>query len=645
MISSCCIFFLFAISSVVQANRFADSLLNILQTKKLPLDKQMGLYYQITESYASNDMKNTYRYGHKGLALAEEANDKLMIAIFYRYICSTYAYKASYDTTYMYMQVQQKIGEELQNEYLLQHVYFGYGNFYARQGIFDKAIESYQKAIDFYHAEDKDDQDKAYLNYYIPIRTYTLTLGNIGECYRRMDNPERAMYYLKQAQDIITKEYMNDHSCISQVYRELGYVHFAQGDMDKALEYQLKVLNLSINQVHESDCKEALIKIYIIKKQYDKALEYAHDCLRLAKSLGDPYIDIIAWNSFANIYRAQGKYKECKLAAMNAWNIDSTSVDTAPISASNLAYANLFLGNRDEAIYFFKKNEELNEKKNSREFQITLANMEVKYETKNKEMRIFVLEREKQLYVWLCIGGVVTFCMFLGILFFRHRLNVEKRRLAEQQIIQLKQEKQLAITQALLDGETAERSRLARDLHDGLGGMLSVVRLYLKEVLNELALIEQDNRFDKAMKMLDESISELRRVAHHMAPESLVRYGLRVSLEDFCRAIPIAHFQYIGGDFRIDNYLEIVIYRCSYELINNALKYAKASNINVQLLIDDNIVALTVRDDGVGFDLNAKSLGTGLKNLEARILVYNGKMNLYSSPDGGTEVTIEIEMP
>ena len=624
-------------------NEYADSLLNVLNTQKLTLAEEIEIYYSITESYAAVDMKNTYVYAMKGLGVARKANNKIMISVFYGYIASTYVYRTSYDTAYMYMQKQLEIIEGLQNKYMLHGWYFGIGNIYARQGLFDKAVENYLKSMAIYQEKISKEVDqnfklKAQMPYTLcnPVRTYILSLGNTGECYRRLNNPERAMHYLNQAREIIETDGVNRRiNCQSQVYRELGYVYFSQGDIDKALEFQMKVLNLpgGLNQVAESDCKEALIKIHIIKEEYDKALEYAHDCLRLAESLGDPFIDVLAWNSFADIYKAQGRYKECESAAMNAWNIDSTSIDTAPISAYNIAYANLFLGNKEKAVLFFKKNEELNLQKNNKDYQEALANMEIKYETESKEIKINILEKEKQLYVWLSVACILALVMFIGVLSYWHRLNVERRKLAEEQVKQLEQKQKLIAAQALLDGETTERSRLARDLHDGLGGMLSAIKLSLKDV----------ERSSQTMKILDESIKELRLIAHHMMPESLMRYGLKVSLEDFCRVIPTAQFQYLGGDCRLDSRLEVMIYRCAYELLNNAIKYGQASNIHVQLLVDDGVVALTVQDNGVGFDPDKIASGTGLKNIQARVSIYNGKINIRTAPGKGTEVSIEIE--
>jgi signal transduction histidine kinase len=148
--------------------------------------------------------------------------------------------------------------------------------------------------------------------------------------------------------------------------------------------------------------------------------------------------------------------------------------------------------------------------------------------------------------------------------------------------------------------------------------------------------------FGKALDMLDQSIGELRRVAHHIMPESLMRCGLKVSLEDFVHAIPNTHFQYFGDDFRLDNHVEILIYRCAYELINNAVKYAHATTINVQIIMDSGIVSLTVQDDGIGFDPQTVSAGMGLENIRTRLALYNGQMTIHTAPNEGTEVCIEV---
>src|SRR5690606_5750851 len=140
---------------------------------------------------------------------------------------------------------------------------------------------------------------------------------------------------------------------------------------------------------------------------------------------------------------------------------------------------------------------------------------------------------------------------------------------------------------------------------------------------------------------LDDSIQELRRVAHHMMPESLLRYGLKASLSDFCSAIPIADFHYFGDETRLSEKLEIMIYRCIHELVNNALKHAQAKHINVQLVQEQDRISFTVQDDGIGFDQEQVE-GMGLKNVRQRVAAFQGKMNIYSSSQG-TEIHVELE--
>ena len=228
--------------------------------------------------------------------------------------------------------------------------------------------------------------------------------------------------------------------------------------------------------------------------------------------------------------------------------------------------------------------------------------------------------------------------------YFRHKNIKAKKQLAEQKIIRLEQEKQLSAAQAVLDGETAERTRLARDLHDGLGGMLSAVKLNLFD-MKQGAIIEAEDvsRFNKVMEMLDNSMQELRRITHNMMPEALSRYGLKVALNEFCNSFREVHFHFFGDDRRLDNKLEVTIYRVVYELVNNALRHAGARNINVQLINEIDLVALNVQDDGKGFDPDKETDGTGLDNIRTRIASLNGTINIYSQPGEGTEIDVEFK--
>lgn len=615
-----------------EKNRYADSLLHIIKTKRLTDLERAKLYADITEWYCAHDMPNTFKYGTMGLEAALRCDDKALIFRFYNYIGSTYTYRCSYDTAKVYLDLQIAAAEASGNKKLVQKAWQAAGNFYARQGQFILAVESFLNILKHFDGDES-------------CRDYIIAHGNIGECYRRMGNPKRALHYLERERALA--EQYGEPTGIGQSYRELGYVYLALGDADKALECMLKVKPKKERgtPVNYADLCEALVKAYLMKEKYQEALACAAECKYAAEWLGDPYIHTLTWNIYADIYRAQGRYSECRTAALKAWNIDSVSINTAPVSVFNIAFASAMLGKRSEASRFFGVYNRMMNERTDKNYHEALSQMEVVYETEKKQQQIASLEKEKHFFIITGVSGALILLLAFGLLFYRHRLNREKRELAERKVKQLEQEKQLVATLALLDGENAERTRLARDLHDGLGSMLSVIRLHLHGIKNVTALTAADiERLSKVREMLDKLMEELRHVAHNLMPDSLSRYGIKTSLEDFCRSVPMASFQFFGEDLRLGSRLEVLIYRCAYELVNNAMKYAEASRINVQLTVDERLVSLSVQDDGKGFDPDTATYGAGFTNIRNRISAYDGKISIYSSPGAGTEVTIEIEL-
>jgi signal transduction histidine kinase len=295
----------------------------------------------------------------------------------------------------------------------------------------------------------------------------------------------------------------------------------------------------------------------------------------------------------------------------------------------------------------------------SAETQNKLNFMAVKYETEKKETQIATLETEKRLLAsekrmvtWLGIAGGTVLLLALSAALFLWRWTVQKRRLAEKQkqlaehqIIRLEQEKQLVATQSLLDGETQERARLARDLHDGLGSKLTGVKLHLQELRRGAQWDEAaEEQYHRAMDMLDDSVFDMRRVSHNLMPAALTQFGLKQAVEDFCRSVsPIIVFNHFGDETRLDTKLELLIYRCISELVNNALKYSGASEIMVQIIRDADSIEFTVQDNGCGFDPDAATKGTGLKNIRTRVASFGGNIQIRSKAGEGTEINIEIQ--
>jgi signal transduction histidine kinase len=208
----------------------------------------------------------------------------------------------------------------------------------------------------------------------------------------------------------------------------------------------------------------------------------------------------------------------------------------------------------------------------------------------------------------------------------------------------------LVATQSVLTGEETERRRLARDLHDGLGGMLSGIKLKLTNMKGNFILDEKGKSdFENALEMLDKSVHELRQVAHNMMPEALIEFGLKDALGDFCSSIDNLRnirlkFKFYGENIRAGQNIEIALYRIAQELVNNALKHSGASEILVDLVQEPERISLTVMDNGKGFDTNRinEFKGLGLSSLKSRVDALKGTMDILSEPGNGTEVRVEI---
>ena len=251
-------------------------------------------------------------------------------------------------------------------------------------------------------------------------------------------------------------------------------------------------------------------------------------------------------------------------------------------------------------------------------YQSALSQMEVIYETEKKQAAIAQLTKEKQYYLY---GGVLVaiLLVLLVLLFFLYWRSIQLR-------------KRQALLQAKLEGETTERVRIARDLHDRLGGLLTALRLKIAE----------DNGKKDAVLLTDDAIREMRNVAHHLLPEALHRDGLRTALRDYCQTMRKVSFSFIGDEQFLNKQYEEHLYCIVYELVNNAVKSAHAEHIKVQLMADENLTTVNVSDDGKGLT-QGDPKGAGLKNTKERVELMGGMMDIYTPNSGGTEINITID--
>lgn len=587
----------------------------------------------LTWEYINSDMIKAVQYSQQGLTLAEREQEDLMRATFYRNIGVAYYMGSVFDSSRFYLDRALPVAMQAEGERLTAAIYVAYGNLYNAQSWYRGAADYYLEGL-------------AMMEKLENYPAMGLIYGNLGGLYQRMRNFGQALKYLNKAHDLALQ--MEDEGTLAAVNVSLADITMTTGEpmeVSKAHAEEAIRLNEKIgNAANATVAYLTLAKVYYYHDDVERALPVAQRGLTMAEETGFPSIIAHAQIVLSNIQLQMGQYAAAIASAQQSLQNDTTDSNIVVNSYANLALAYAYTGQPElTTSYFDQYRERVNHYANM-DYQASMSEMEVLFETERKEFQIERLEREQSYYLRLGITIGILTLVVVAFLVIGYRLAVSRRHLAEEEARRLERENQLIAVQATLDGEAAERSRLARDLHDGLGSMLSVVKFNLSP-MDKGAVIESLDveRFQRALGLLDDSIQELRRVAHHMMPESLLRHGLKASLADFCQSVPNVNFHYFGDEKRLPEKVEVLVYRCIHELVNNAWKHAEADQINVQLVQEAERVSFTVQDDGVGFDPEQVKEGMGLKNVRQRVASLNGELSVYSS-DKGTEVHVELDL-
>ncbi|MDF2193709.1 sensor histidine kinase [Paraflavitalea sp. CAU 1676] len=563
-----------------------------------------------------------------------------------------------------------------------------YGNVCMLQGNFDSSLYYQEKALAM--AELMKDS-----------LSIGISLFNIGINYRERSGFEKSIEYCLKGLTIIDK--LGNPLIEAQVNDALQVLYYRRAQYQKAIGYGEKavalarkleqkellakfLINLSLsyqitNQWRQgvvaleealrigkavgdvrviSVVQQNLAAVALQARNWPLAMQYAQESLVLYRRLGATDGETTALRSLATFSLQQGKLAQAKTYAHQALALSQTwqyKLEEATIYRllSSIAYAEKEF---EQGLQFddsmSTKLEVMIREVSSQQS----SELEKKYETEKKEIRIKQLEadqalqklriRQKNIINYILIGSAVSL-LFIALLVWRNYR--QKQALQQKRINELQTEKQLAATEAVLQGEEQERTRLAKDLHDGLGGMLSGIKSSFSTLKGNL-LMDQENlrSFERGIDLLDSSISEMRRVAHNLMPEALVKFGLDTALRDFCSDIRQSvsiKLQYQSSGMEnavISSNTAIVIYRIVQELINNTLKHAGANTALVQLIKNESGITITVEDDGKGLDKARlqQPRGIGWSNIQSRIEYINGTMDIQSAPGKGTSILIEL---
>ena len=269
-----------------------------------------------------------------------------------------------------------------------------------------------------------------------------------------------------------------------------------------------------------------------------------------------------------------------------------------------------------------------------------------------------MLNQENQ-YTLIIIGTCLLLMMGVVLIVFvayYQQKQLKKDLQQQQQIQELKDEMQRQLLESALEVQEVERVRIAKDLHDEVGAMLSATKMSFNQFLRKI-----DNTPDNALmgkqtrELLDESIGHVRRISKELVPSTLEEFGLMSAIDEFIQKIHLASgvlfvFSHEGieANKRFDKKIELTIYRIAQELVNNALKHAEAEQITLKLSTEINKIIFIFTDNGRGFNVESvrkdPKSGLGMRNIESRLSVINGKLIMKSVLGQGTNTFVEIPL-
>jgi signal transduction histidine kinase len=255
--------------------------------------------------------------------------------------------------------------------------------------------------------------------------------------------------------------------------------------------------------------------------------------------------------------------------------------------------------------------------------------------------------RDKNIWIsgisLLALSAVAIFALW-------RKKNAGKQKLQQERIDNLQQKIKIERLKASITGEERERTRIGRELHDGIGGLLSVARMNF-ELAKKVKANEENEDFSDGLKLLEEATVELRKAAYNLMPEVLLNQGLASAVQAFCEKMmsksnTTIAFQAIGDRPDVTSAFDLPVYRIIQELVHNIIKHAKATHALVQLNFQDNgTIDITIEDNGIGLPEDAfeKLLSMGLKNIKERVNDLGGRLDIQSSPETGTSIYLEFE--
>jgi|GEM_PF-1145363 len=618
-------------------------------------------------------------------ALLKSAKSDTNYVLLLNNIGVKYQNNAKYDRSLEYARSALKLAEKLNYPRGIADVYNDMANTHYLKGDYQKAIACHQPAIKI----------RLQLNQQKKLaRSY----NNAGSCYERMGDYKKALEYHFESLKI--KESLNDSIGILKSYNNIGNLNLSLKNYKKALEFYTRSYEMAkkINDEGQMAMSmDNIASVYDETGEYRKALDHELASQKISLRINDKYMIGVNYTNLAGIYDNLEQFdlsRENYLKALEVWEeygnedgIASTCINlgqyyykikkeyktAAAYLERSLKYTQHKSIVSDTYISLSELYEAMGDYKNAQRYSVLYiavqrelytenlaqqtAEIQTKYETEKKEKENLELKRknqvqqliiksetEKRKNQLIVSGGLIVFIILLGwLLYYRKKMKQEAlltSELAKQDKIRFR---------AIIDAEEKERSRIAQDLHDGLGQMLAASRMHVSALKTFVS--DKEKEFaEKAIAILNDAYNEVRNISHNMMPNALMRLGLIPAIRELLGDINATKALTIDFSTNVESSLgksmDITIYRIVQEVLNNMMKHAKADHIIMEINKTGDNLNISISDNGIGFDTNLinESKGLGWKGIYSRVSMLDGTIKLNSILKEGTIIYINLKL-
>jgi signal transduction histidine kinase len=487
----------------------------------------------------------------------------------------------------------------------------------------------------------------------------------IGSISFNNEDYKNAEYYYRDAIKILEADLSKNGKSIVEAY--LYYcrallINNKKNEAKQALQKAGSIITVIEDNYLSSSYYRTSGYLYHHFEEYEKALLNYDKAQKFAERSNDQIQVYLIKTTKSNTLTELNRLREARDLLEEALNSGQATASDKIQIFKELARLSKRINDFPKAVLFFEALTTLSDSLEEIKTKKIIADLQVKFKTKENQDKIRSLEIEKReseiklqntQLIYLLLGSLLIILFLITAFLWKNnksqkRLAVEIEKNNNQNIINLNSRKELEIMQAMIEGEEKERTRLARDLHDGIGSRLSSLKMQMEQKFTKL---NNESELKPIIDSLTESITELRTVAFNLVPEVLLKLGLELALRDLCYSMAskdvIIDFTANEIDPSLQSNHQMTIFRIVQELINNALKHADCTEIIVDCSQNNNLFLITVEDNGKGFNTQEIEAlkGLGLRNIKNRVDMLNGNIDVKSKVNSGTIVNIELTIP